>query len=226
MDEGLPVRNRGPLGAKDDEGETKRRETHAFCWNKSWPRSVSAESLRILRFRVSVETAVAASATQRTDARGAGRREAASERPTGTRDDNDISQATCPKEWCPRNERSRFPRSVLSQKLLGSLGALRANLFVFSSPDLASRAPPKPPRPQGAAGLPAQLCASGASYRRAVVTVHAQRLGRVFPHEEANENDPVVPRLPSRIGITSRSRPSCRAGTKRGSPSPTGSRRS
>ena len=108
MDEGLPVRNRGPLGAKDDEGETKRRETHAFCWNKSWPRSVSAESLRILRFRVSVETAVAASATQRTDARGAGRREAASERPTGTRDDNDISQATCPKEWCPRNERSRF----------------------------------------------------------------------------------------------------------------------
>ena len=92
MDEGLPVRNRGPLGAKDDEGETKRRETHAFCWNKSWPRSVSAESLRILRFRVSVETAVAASATQRTDARGAGRREAASERPTGTRDDNDISR--------------------------------------------------------------------------------------------------------------------------------------
>lgn len=35
---------------------------------------------------------MAASATQRTDARGAGRREAASERPTGTRDDNDISR--------------------------------------------------------------------------------------------------------------------------------------
>ena len=52
---------------------------------------MSAESLRILRFRVSVETAVAASATQRTDARGAARREAASECPTGTRDDNDIS---------------------------------------------------------------------------------------------------------------------------------------
>ena len=122
MDEGLPVRNRGPLGAKDDEGETKRRETHAFCWNKSWPRSVSAESLRILRFRVSVETAVAASATQRTDARGAGRREAASERPTGTRDDNDISRDV--SERVVPTERAFAISS--RQK---SLGALRATLF-------------------------------------------------------------------------------------------------
>ena len=58
-----------------------------------------------------------------------------------------------------------------------------------------SRAPSEAVPSQGAAGLPAHRCAVGATRRRASVTVHSQRLGRAFSHEEAGEHDPVVPLL-------------------------------
>ena len=95
-----------------------------------------AESLRILRFRVSVDTAGAATATQRMGARGAGRHpEAASERLTGTRDENDISSDVSERLDVPTNERSLFLLRVQN------FGVRRANQwFVFSSPDLAGRA--------------------------------------------------------------------------------------
>lgn len=101
-----------------------------------------AESLRILRFRVSVDTAGAATATQRMGARGAGRHpEAASERLTGTRDENDISSDVSERLDVPTNERSLFLLRVQN------FGVRRANqwfvFMVFSSPDLAWRAPPE-----------------------------------------------------------------------------------
>ena len=98
---------------------------------------MSAESLRILRFRDSVDTAGAATAVQSTGTRGAGRHlEAASERLTGTRDDNDISSDVS-------EILVGVPRGALAVNRRGvkSFGMLRANqwfvFIVLPSPDLA-----------------------------------------------------------------------------------------
>lgn len=158
---------------------------------------MSAESLRILRFRASVDTAVAVSATQCARARVARRREATRGRATGTRDVNENDIRVRRVFWSAESSGTSAARVVVTRSHQSYTVLPFAcdycfddvSSFVHSWSLHPNRLQATRARsPQGEA-RESVAHRSQASSRRACCTVCRRGFGRGPSHDEARAHD-------------------------------------